>query len=76
MFVSLTVNIQKFLLLFPKMLEGFVNITKFRADHVEGVVDPFLSRYTVLLPSFLGRSKSKFILIGSSLIHPLPSPLL
>ena len=51
MFVSRVFN--RYLLLFPKVLEGFVNITKLRADHVEGVVDALLPWYAVLLSRFL-----------------------
>ena len=36
------------------MLEGLVNITKFFADHIEGVVDPHLPWHPILLASFLG----------------------
>ena len=42
-----------FSLLFCEMLEGLVNITKFFADHIEGVVDSLLPGDPILLPSLL-----------------------
>ena len=40
-------------LLFGEMLEGLVNITKFFADHIEGVVNSLLPGDSILLASFL-----------------------